>query len=196
MKIASKFNFARLLALLALPPLAVWFVAPEHVRAQQIPASQNTSSPLAFPGEKHLRNIRQLTFGGQNAEAYFSADDKFLIFQHQDLPSAQTPSVHTPCDQIFTIPVDTPNGQPATPTRVSNGKGRTTCSYFFPSGDRILYSSTFAANAECPSKPDYSHGYVWPIYDTYEIYTAKRDGSDLRRLTDSPGYDAETTISR
>jgi TolB protein len=196
MKIASKFSFAPLLVLLALPALAVRFVALAHIRTPKPQESQNGNPSLAFPGEKHLRNIRQLTFGGQNAEAYFSADDKFLIFQHQDLPSAQTPSVNTPCDQIFTIPVETPNGRPATPTRVSNGKGRTTCSYFFPSGDRILYSSTFAANVACPSKPDYSHGYVWPIYDTYEIYTAKRDGSDLRRLTNSPGYDAETTISR
>src|SRR5262249_54566559 len=79
---------------------------------------------LAFPGEKRLRNIRQLTFGGQNAEAYFSADDRNLIFQHQ--------GGDVPCDQIYTIPVETPDGKPAQPKLLSTGKGRTTCSYFFP----------------------------------------------------------------
>jgi Tol biopolymer transport system component len=92
--------------------------------------------------------------------------------------------------------VTTPDGKPAQPKLISTGKGRTTCSYFFPSGDRVLFSSTHAAAAECPPKPDYSKGYVWPIYSTYDIYTAKPDGSDLRRLTQTPGYDAEATISR
>lgn len=150
--------------------------------------SAKVNDGLGYPGEKHLRNIRQLTFGGQNAEAYFSHDDKYLIFQHQ--------GGEVPCDQIYTIPVDTPVGRAARPKLVSTGKGRTTCSYFFPSGDRILFSSTHAASPDCPPKPDYSKGYVWPIYDTYDIYTAKTDGSDLKRLTNSPGYDAEATISR
>ncbi len=150
--------------------------------------AQKTASSLSLPGEKHLRNMRQLTFGGQNAEAYFSADDRYLIFQHQGDGVA--------CDQIYTIPVETPDGKPATPKLVSTGKGRTTCSYFFPAGNRILFSSTHEAADECPPKPDYSKGYVWPIYATYDIYTAKPGGSDLRRLTNSPGYDAEATISR
>jgi TolB protein len=92
--------------------------------------------------------------------------------------------------------VDTPDGKPAVPRLVSTGKGRTTCGYFFPAGNRILFSSTHETSAACPPRPDYSHGYVWPIYSSYEIYTAKPDGSDLRRLTNSPGYDAESTISR
>ena len=170
-------------------------IAPIARRPWGTRAAQGSGSELGLPAEKHLRNVRQLTFGGQNAEAYFSFDDKYLIFQHQDLPGQQ-PGLGAACDQIFKIPVDTPDGSPATPTRVSNGKGRTTCSYFFPSGDRILYSSTFAASAECPPKPDYSHGYVWPIYSTYDIYTARPDGSDLRRLSNAPGYNAESTISR
>ena len=170
-----------LLALL-LPPLIF--------RAQQQPPAPPTAgSGLVYPGEaKHLRNVRQLTFGGQNAEAYWSADDKSLIFQHQ--------GEGIPCDQIYTIPVDTPDGKPATPKLVSTGKGRTTCSYFFPSGDRILFSSTHAASPDCPPKPDYSKGYVWPIYSTYDIYTAKPDGSDLKRLTDAHSYNAEATITR
>jgi TolB protein len=165
---------------------AVSFVV---VYGQQLSAPvAATPSPLALPEETHLRNVRQLTFGGQNAEAYWSHDDKYLIFQHQ--------GEGVPCDQIYTIPVDTPDGQPAVPRLVSTGKGRTTCSYFFPASDRILFSSTHAASPECPPKPDYSKGYVWPIYDTYDIYTARPDGSDLRRLTNSPGYDAEATITR
>jgi len=177
------------LALTALVLAAAWSGAQDAKNPQR-----KGDSSLVFPKEDHLRNVRQLTFGGQNAEAYFSFDDKSLIFQHQDL--AGQPGLGAPCDQIFTIPVDTPDGQPATPVRVSNGKGRTTCSYFFPSGGRVLYSSTFAAAAECPPKPDYSRGYVWPIYNTYRIYTARPDGSDLQLLTGAPGYNAEATISR
>ena len=150
--------------------------------------AQDATKSLAMPEEKHLKNVRQLTFGGQNAEAYFSADDKNLIFQHQ--------GDGVPCDQIYTMPVDTPDGKAATPKLVSTGKGRTTCSYYFPAADRILFSSTHAASAECPPKPDYSKGYVWPVYDTYQIYTAKPDGSDLKQLTNAKGYNAEATITR
>ena len=154
-----------------------------------LPSQQPAVREILLPQEqKHLKNARQLTFGGQNAEAYFSADDKQLIFQHQ--------GEGVPCDQIYTMPVDTPDGKVATPARASTGKGRTTCSYFFPSGDKILFSSTHAASPECPPKPDYSRGYVWPIYNVYQIYTAKPDGSELRQLTHSAGYNAEATITR
>ena len=166
-----------------------WVIADSAPR-QHPPAQESVrAAPLTTPEEqKHLRNVRQLTFGGQNAEAYFSSDDKQLIFQHQG------PGV--PCDQIYTMPVDTPDGKPATPKLVSTGKGRTTCGYFFPAGNRILFSSTHAASAECPPKPDYSNGYVWPIYDAYQIYAAKPDGSDLKQLTNARGYNAEATITR
>lgn len=157
--------------------------------AQQGKAPDPAPGSVLFPEEqKHLRNPRQLTFGGQNAEAYFSLDDKQLIFQHQGKGVS--------CDQIYTMPVDTADGKPATPKLVSTGKGRTTCSYIFPGGKKILFSSTHAASPECPPKPDYSHGYVWPIYDTYRIYTANPDGSNLKLLTDAPGYNAEATITR
>lgn len=152
-------------------------------------AARAASPALGFPGEEtHLRNIRQLTFGGQNAEAYFSLDDKLLIFQRQGDGVA--------CDQIYILPLDTPDGKPGTPRLVSTGKGRTTCGYFFPAGDRVLFSSTHAASPECPPKPDYSRGYVWPIYNSYKIYTARPDGSELKLLTDAPGYNAEATITR
>jgi Tol biopolymer transport system component len=149
-----------------------------------LPSASQTANPPAAAGseDRHLRNVRQLTFGGQNAEAYFSADGKQLIFQstRNDLK----------CDQIFTMNVDG-SGQ----KMISSGKGRTTCSYFYPSGKRILYSSTQLGGDECPPKPDYSRGYVWGVYPSYDIFTAKPDGSEMQRLTDAPGYDAEATIS-
>ena len=138
---------------------------------------------LAVAGEKHLRNIRQLTFGGENAEAYFSADDKQLIFQ-------STRDGHE-CDQIYTIKVDGSNVK-----LISTGQGRTTCSYFFPNGKRILYSSTYLGAKECPPRPDFSKGYVWAVYPAFDVFTARPDGSDLKRLTRTPGYDAESTITR
>src|SRR5579859_6466051 len=156
----------------------------------QIPATPRAATEmLTVPGEKHLANVRQLTFGGTNAEAYLSADDKSLIFMHS--------GEGVPCDQMFTMPVDTADGTPAVPKLVSTGKGRTTCGYFFPKGDRLLFSSTHEASAACPPRPDYSHGYVWPIYNSYQIYSARPDGSDLRALSHAPGsYNAESTISR
>jgi len=141
------------------------------------------TSDLALPQEEHLRNVKQLTFGGQNAEAYFSSDGKRLIFQ-------STRDGHE-CDQIYTMNIDGSDVK-----MVSTGDGRTTCSYFFPGDKRILYSSTHLGAKQCPPRPDFSGGYVWAVYDTFDIFTAKPDGSDLKQLTNVPGYDAETTISR
>jgi Tol biopolymer transport system component len=142
----------------------------------------STDDALRLPEEKRLRNIRQLTFGGENAEAYFSADGRKLIFQ------STRPGID--CDQIFEISVDGSGSR-----MVSTGKGRTTCSFFFPDGKRILYSSTHLADAACPPKPDYSRGYVWAIYPGFDIFTAAPDGSNLKQLTREPGYDAEATIA-
>ncbi len=151
-----------------------------------IALTAQSPAPLALPTEAHLRNVRQLTNGGENAEAYFSSDDKQLILQSS--------GEGVPCDQIYTMPVE---GSSAGQKKlVSTGKGRTTCSYFFPSGNRVLFSSTHLAGLECPPRPDHARGYVWPIYSSYDIFTAKPDGSDLRRLTTTAGYDAEATIRR
>lgn len=139
------------------------------------------SAPLRAQ-EKHLANIRQLTFGGENAEAYFSADGKKLTLQ--------STRDNYPCDQIYSMNVDGTDFK-----RLSNGTGRTTCSYFFRDGSRILYSSTHEASPECPPGPDRSKGYTWALYPTYDIYSAKPDGSDVQVLSASPGYDAEATIS-
>ena len=144
-------------------------------------ATQNNQ--LALPAEKHLRNIKQLTFGGENAEAYFSSDGKQLIFQSTRDGRG--------CDQIYTMNIDGSNVK-----LISNGDGRTTCSYFFPGQKRILYSSTHLGDKQCPPRPDFSKGYVWAVYPTFDIFTANPDGSDLKQLTNTPGYDAETTITR
>lgn len=141
-----------------------------------------TPALAAAPVEKHLRNITQLTFGGENAEAYFSADGRRLIFQ-------STRENHG-CDQIYTMNVDGSNVK-----LVSTGTGRTTCSYFFPNLGRILYSSTHLGSKDCPPRPDFSQGYVWAIYPTYDIFIARPNGSELKQLTQTPGYDAEATIS-
>src|SRR5918995_1011423 len=137
---------------------------------------------VAAPEEKHLGNITQLTFGGENAEAYFSADGRRLIFQSTRDDRG--------CDQIYTMNVDGSNLK-----MISNGEGRTTCSYFYPGAKRVLYSSTHLGDKQCPPKPDFSRGYVWAVYPSFDVFTANPDGSDLKQLTNTLGYDAETTIT-
>ncbi len=132
--------------------------------------------------ESHLRNVRQLTFGGENAEAYFSFDGKRIIFQSTRPPYK--------CDQIFTM-----NRDGSGVNLLSTGKGRTTCGYFAPDGKRVIYASTHLGSPDCPPPADRSEGYVWPIYRTFDIFSAKTDGTDLKRLTSTDGYDAEGTIS-
>ena len=139
-------------------------------------------SLLAVSGERHLANIKQLSFGGENAEAYFSFDGKQLIFQSKRDGRG--------CDQIYSMNIDGSNVH-----MVSNGEGRTTCSYFFKGGKKVLYASTFGGGKTCPPPADYTKGYVWAIYPDYEIYTATPDGKNIKNLTRSPGYDAEATIS-
>jgi Tol biopolymer transport system component len=140
-----------------------------------------TDAPAVGP-EPHLANVKQLTFGGENAEAYWSPDGTKLVFQ--------STRDGAKCDAIYVMDADGKNVK-----RVSSGKGRTTCAYFLPDGKRILYASTHAAADTCPAPPDRTHGYVWAVYPEYDIFTAKLDGSDVKRLTDTKGYDAEATVS-
>ncbi len=137
---------------------------------------------LAVEGEKHLKNIKQLSFAGENAEAYFSFDGRQLIFQSK--------RDNRVCDQIYTMNADGSNVR-----MVSNGEGRTTCSYFFKGEKKILYASTFLGDKKCPPPVDYSKGYVWAIYPDYDIVTADADGSNIKQLTATKGYDAEATVS-
>lgn len=142
------------------------------------------SDSLLFPGEeKHLKNVRQLTFGGENAEAYFSPDGKQLIFQAHHEKGA--------CDQIYIM--DIASGETK---MVSTGKGVCTCSFFIPGTDDFIYASTHNADESCPPKPDPSLGYVWPLHNGYDIYRAStKDGHVEQQLTATPGYDAEAGVS-
>ena len=134
-------------------------------------------------GERHLVNVRQLTFEGENAEAYFSGDGQQLVFQstHGELQ----------CDQIFVMNLDGSGRR-----RVSTGKGRTTCSYFSPDGKRIVYASTHLGSPDCPTPPPPPPPYVWRVYEDFDIFSESAEGGDLKRLTDAKGYDAEPTYSR
>jgi TolB protein len=178
-----------------IPPRIFSWEAPIRTALLLIPAAallaahgQSPATPGVYwpaePGETHLTNIRQITFGGNNAESYFSADGKRLIFQHKD-SVAKTKG----CDQEFVMNIDGSNVR-----RVSNGQGRTTCGYFIERDQRIVYSSTFAHDTACPPVPDASLGYIWPV-GHFEIYSAKPDGSDHRQLTNNGTYNAETTAS-
>jgi TolB protein len=135
----------------------------------------------AEAGERHLTNLRQLTNGGENAEAYFSADGKHITFQ-------STRDGRT-CDQQYVMRTDGTGV-----VRVSNGRGKTTCGWFIPGGVRLFFASSHAHDSTCPPRPDPSSGYVWPL-DRFDIYTARRDGSDLRRLTNYNVYTAEGVMS-
>ncbi len=131
--------------------------------------------------ERHLKNIRQLTFGGENAEAYFSRDGSRLIFQRAEKADG--------CDQIFSMKID---GQDM--KMLSSGEGKTTCAYFMPDNRHLVYASTHKASPQCPPQPDMSRGYVWSLYPGFDIYRANLDGSGLKALTSTPRYDAEATI--
>ncbi len=155
-------------------------------------ASYNAAlDSLRMDGEVHLRNVKQLTFGGNNAEAYWSRDDEHLVFQSDwDRINGQG------CDQIYVMDPDADlTGHADDYALVSTGDGRTTCSYFLPDG-RIIYGSTHEGDRACPDPVMFEQGrYVWPIYDTYDIYVANADGSGTELLIGGPGYDAEATVS-
>lgn len=137
---------------------------------------------FAADGAAHLDNLRQLTSGGQNAEAYWSPDGNRIVFQ--------STRENLQCDQIFIMNADGSN-----PHMVSTGKGRTTCGYFLPNNKQILYASTHEAGEACPPSADRSKGYLWAVYPSYDIYLASDDGKIQKKLTDSPGYDAEATVN-
>ena len=136
---------------------------------------------LAHPKETHFRNMRQLTFGGENAEAYFSPNGESLVFQSTRAPFS--------CDHIFTMALDGSNVQ-----QISSGKGRTTCSYYYPDNASIIYASTHLGSPDCPPTPDMSQGYVWPLYESFDLFLRTPTG-EVKQLTDAPGYDAEATVS-
>ena len=146
---------------------------------------------LIYDKEVHFKNLKQLTFGGENAEAYWSFDDSKLIFQATNEKWGQS------CDQIYIIDTNNYNLANETPKMVSKGLGRTTCSYFMPGDSTIIYASTHLEDAKCPHVPErrVDGKYVWPIYDSYDIFIADLEGNIVKQLTDYDGYDAEATVS-
>ena len=151
---------------------------------KQFPGAQPIPSSMIESKEKHLKNIRQLSIEGENAEAYLSPDDKRITFQSRGKGDGH-------CDQIFSMTLDGKNVK-----RISTGYGRTTCSYYYPDNQHILYASTHQANEACPPEPDHTKGYVWPLYKSYDIFIADTNGVTTGRLTvDTNYYDAEATIS-
>ena len=174
------------LALLGATPGAAWADA-------VAPAAPPIPPAALHPSEVHLRNLRQVTFGGENAEAYWSFDGAHLSLQSTSDKAGDADR----CDQIYVQDVP-PLGSPlplSPARRLTGGLGRHTCSFFFPDGNRILFSSTRQDGNACPPPPDRSKGYVWPLYH-YQIYSARLDGGDVRRITQSKGYDAEATVCR
>jgi Tol biopolymer transport system component len=158
--------------------------APSAAPNAPAPGASSASAPSPTPPpskEPHLQALRQITQGGENAEAYWSFDGKQLIFQAHHGEG---------CDQIYRMPL----GQQ--PVQVSTGKGATTCSYFLPGDQQIIYASTHLGGDACPPKPDHSQGYVWGLFESYDIFKANADGSNLTQLTKTPGYDAEATVCK
>ena len=146
---------------------------------------------LILEGEKHFKNVRQLTFGGDNAEAYFSFDSQYLTLQRTH------PSENIPCDQIFMGKIPTSDEESFEMNLISTGTGRTTCSYFMPGDDQIIFASTHQAGEECPPEIDRAkvQKYVWPIYNSFELYISDLEGNIVTQLTNNDAYDAEATVS-
>lgn len=161
----------------------------QPVSGEQNPANAaNSNSNVHYEQEVNLKKVKQLTFGGDNAEAYFSFDNKYLVFQ------ATNSKWNASCDQIFYMPVG--GYKVVQPPLLSTGKGRTTCSYFLPDGKSIIYASTHLANETCPEVPRVVNGkYVWGIFPDFDIFQADLNGKIIKQLTNSPGYDAEATVS-
>lgn len=162
------------------------FKSPKAFEAVAMPGDT-----LHYPAEKHFKNIQQLTFGGDNAEAYFSYDGKWLIFQKTN------PKEGIECDQMFVGKLPAA-GEKFEYKMVSTGKGRTTCGFFTKDGKHVIYASTHLGGDACPPTPDrkkYGNKYIWPLYSSYEIFMADLNGKIVKQLTNSPGYDAEATLS-
>lgn len=151
-----------------------------------------TSDSLRYEGEVHIRNVKQLTFGGNNAEAYWSFDDEHLVFQ-SDWAEINGQG----CDQIYIMDPETVGtGGSSDYQLASTGLGRTTCSFFMPGNEKVIYGSTHESSRECPPPVMFGQGrYVWPIYEAYDIYMANTDGSEVELFIGGSGYDAEATVS-
>jgi TolB protein len=161
----------------------------KHTIQSNVPVQPGDT--VLYPEEKHFKNIQQLTFGGDNAEAYFSFDGKWLVFQRTNAKEG------LPCDQLFIGKIPEP-GAPFQYKMISTGKGRVTCGFFTKDGKHVIYASTHLGSDSCPPLPDrskYGNKYIWPLYSSYDIFMADLNGKIVKQLTNSKGYDAEATLS-
>jgi WD40 repeat protein len=168
------------------------FIATCLLVSATLMASAQSDDTLRLPEEKHFRNMRQLTFGGDNAEAYWSYDGKSLVFQRTSMKDG------IPCDQIYYGKLPKKKNRPFTYQLVSTGKGRTTCAFFTKDDKHIIYASTHLGSGDCPPVPDrakYGNKYIWPLYPSFDIFMSDLKGNIVKQLTNAPGYDAEATLS-
>jgi len=191
-----KCNFAermnsRIIPLVALTGILTSCFSSRSVSSvsKELPPIPEYAKRIPAPEERHFKALYQLSYGGDNAEAYWSPDSKRLTFQRTD------PAHQIPCDQIYSAPWQLLTDSNYKPELISTGLGRTTCSYFMPDGKHILYASTHEGGHSCPASPMSTGAYVWPVYNTYDIYISDLSGKVVRKLTDGLGYDAEATVS-
>ncbi len=176
--------------LLYLLPIALVGCGGEQTKEDGYSGETEKKDVLIYPGETHFKSLRMLTSGGDNAEAYWSFDDRELVFQVTNAKWGDG------CDQIYRFNWKADTILEKRPQLISTGFGRTTCSYFLPGDTTIVYASTHEADSACPPTPERNGGkYVWPIYESFDIYTADLEGNLLTKMTDTPGYDAEATVS-
>jgi len=159
-----------------------------HDHAGHHHAHSSAAEPTV-KAEPHLQNLKQLTFGGDNAEAYFSFDGKSIVFQ------SNNPAWGLNCDQIFFTELNKMGNKDFRPPMVSTGEGRTTCSYFMPGDSTMVYASTHLGSKVCPPVPETKGVYLWPIYEDFDIFVTDKKGNITKQLTNEPGYDAEATVS-
>lgn len=177
-----------LVMLLSVAAIAIFNSCTTQASAKQSVVASNDT--ILYPEEKHLANVQQLTFGGDNAEAYFSFNGKMASFQ------SNNPKWGLKCDQIFNLDIEkAAKDSTYKPQEISSGKGRTTCSYFLKDNKHILYASTHKAADECPPVPEIKGKYLWAVYRSFDIYVADLKGNITATLTTTDGYDAEATVS-
>lgn len=171
--------------------VTLWWSCNTSPKTEEKAAENTNTDTLRYQEERHLKNVRQLTFGGNNAEAYFSFDNQYLSLQVEHKAEG------IPCDQIFFAKIPETAEETFDMQRVSTGTGRTTCAYFMPGDSTIIFASTHLASKDCPPEIDRAkvRKYVWPIYESYEIFIADRSGNITQQVTDNEYYDAEATVS-
>jgi Periplasmic component of the Tol biopolymer transport system len=191
----KRIRMKKLIPTLTLVSILVFFSFKQKAASDThspLTTDHSRSDTLLFPDETHFKNVQQLTFGGDNAEAYWSFDGKYIVFQRTNAKEGLK------CDQIFFGKVPEKPGDKFEYKMISSGKGRCTCSFITKDGKHIIYASTHLGADTCPPVPDrskYGNKYIWPLYDSYDIFMADLDGKIVKQLTQSKGYDAEGTLS-